>query len=76
MMRRTVQVLALILALSAPATAGIMQCPVASPTPEPMASVVQQPSGEVVNPSTNDETAADSLTDTFLDLLAVVLALV
>lgn len=74
-MRRTVQILALMLALSAPVTAGEMQCPVTSPTPA-QASAVQEPSasGDISNPSTTDETAADSLAETVLDLLAGVLA--
>jgi hypothetical protein len=64
-MRRTVQVLALMLALSAPATAGIMQCPVASPTP-PLASAAQEPTTNGI--MQND--SADSLTQIALDLLA------
>jgi hypothetical protein len=64
-MRRTVQILALMLTLSAPATAGIMQCPVTSPMP-PTASAVQEPTtnGDIQND------AAGSLTQTVLDLLA------
>jgi hypothetical protein len=75
-MRRTVQILTLMLALSAPTTAGIMQCPVTSPTPEATASAVQEPSAgdNISSPSTTDETA-DSLTETVLDLLAGALAL-
>jgi hypothetical protein len=65
LMRRTVQSLALMLALCVPASAGIMQCPVASPTPPP-ASATQEPTtnGIIQNES------ADSLTQIVLDLLA------
>src|SRR4051812_23807328 len=64
-MRRTVQSLALMLAFCVPAMAGIMQCPVTSPTP-PTASAAQEPTteGDIQNG------AADSLTQTVLDLLA------
>lgn len=66
-MRRTVQIVALMLALSTSVTAGIMQCPVASPTPEPTASATQEPSvGGIMQ---ND--VAGSLTQTALDLLAL-----
>ncbi len=66
-MRRTVQVLALMLALSAPATAGIMQCPVTSPTPQPATSATQESSADGI--MGND--VAKSLTQTALDLLAL-----
>jgi hypothetical protein len=78
MMRRTVQIVALMFAFSVPVTAGIMQCPVAGPTPPPPAGAVQETSagGDINKPPATDETAADSLTETVLDLLAGVLALV
>lgn len=64
-MRRTVQSLALMLALCVPASAGIMQCPVASPTPPPANAAQEQTTNGVMQA---DET--DSLTQTVLDLLA------
>jgi hypothetical protein len=61
-MRKIAQVLALMLALSAPVTAGIMQCPVTTPTPD-----AQEPTtgGDIQN------SAAGSLTQIALDLLAI-----
>lgn len=78
MMRRTIQSLALMLALSAPIYAGEMQFPVASPTPQQATSALQEPgvSGDISNPSATDETAADSFTETVLDLLAGVFGLI
>lgn len=74
-MRRTFQSLALMLALSASAIAGEMQCPVNSPTPQQSTSAVQEPSasGDI---STTDETATDSLTATVLNLLVGAFTLV
>ncbi len=55
-----------------------MQFPVTSPTPQQATSATQEPSagGDISNPSMTTETAADSFTETVLDLLVGVLVLV
>lgn len=77
-MRRTFQSLALMLALSTSVMAGEMPCPVNSPTPQQTTSATQEPSAEVdiSNSSTTNETAADSLAETVLNLLVGVFTLV
>jgi hypothetical protein len=64
-MRRTVQSLALMLALSASVMAGEMPCPVNSPTPT-TATVAQEPSANGIMQNGEPE----SLTQVALDLLA------
>ncbi|HEV7889014.1 MAG TPA: hypothetical protein VGP08_00175 [Pyrinomonadaceae bacterium] len=65
-MRKTLTTAALLLALSCPALAGEMHTP-ASPTPPTTASATQEPTanGWIQNDS------ADSLTQTVLDLFAL-----
>lgn len=69
-MRKTIATAALLLALSCPAWAGIIHIPPApEPQPQPApASVAQEPTiyGEMHTPP-----ASESLTQTVLDLLAV-----
>lgn len=76
-MRRTLQSLALIFALSATVIAGEMPCPVNSPTQQQATSTVQESSADVdIATPTADETEADSLTYTVLNLLVGVFTLV
>jgi hypothetical protein len=66
-MRKTLQVLALTLAVSASAYAGEMQFPVTDPPPQSSATATQQPTTD--GNMQND--AAANLTQIALDLLAV-----
>jgi len=76
-MRKTLVMAALLLALSCPALAGEMPTP-GSPTPPPP-SAVQEPTddstlnGEMGTPGDMPNGATDILTQTALDLLAVLL---
>lgn len=74
MMRKTLQVLALTLAVSASAYAGEMQFPVTDPPPKPSANATQEPMTAVQEPTTSgnmQNDATDSLTQIALELLAV-----
>jgi hypothetical protein len=75
-MRRTVQSLALMLALSAPIYAGEMQCPVISPTP-PSSPAVQGPTtdGEISTPLMADGIIQNDAAATFLQVVLNLLTL-
>lgn len=74
-MRRTVQGLALTLALSAHIYAGEMQCPVISPTPPP-ASATQEPTtdGDIQN-GASDGIMQNEVAATFMQVVLNLLAL-
>jgi hypothetical protein len=70
-MRRTVQSMALMLALLTPAYAGEMQFPRTSPTPPPpTATQGQETEGDIPTPS-QDETTGGSILDVLTALLAL-----
>ena len=69
-MRKTLTTAALVFALSCPAWAGVIHIPPA-PTPEP-ASATQEPAdGVTINGVMSTPDATESLTQTVLELLAV-----
>jgi hypothetical protein len=72
-MRKTISVAALLLALTCPAYAGEMQNDKPAPPPQP-ASVIQEPTdGATVDGEMHTPPLSESLTQTVLDLLAVLL---
>jgi hypothetical protein len=75
-MRKAVSVTALILALTCPVYAGDM--PNGSPQPPPQPATTEQEQNTTTDNSESEtpDGAADSLTETVLDLLADVLALI
>jgi hypothetical protein len=74
-MRKTLMTAALLLAFSCPAIAGEMGTP-GSPTPPPMAGAVQEPTGGgTPNGEMPTPGVSDILTETALDLLAVLQSL-
>lgn len=72
-MRRTLQSAALVLALSVPGYAGIMQCPVVEPTPQPARA--EQESAAVVQEPTADGETSNNLTTSIVEVLLNLLAL-
>ena len=70
-MRKTLTTAALLLAFSCPALAGEMGTP-GSPAPPPTSHAVQEPtSGETLNGEMGTPGVSDTLTQTVLELLAV-----
>jgi len=72
-MRRTIQSVALVLALSVPGYAGIMQCPIVEPTPQPARA--EQESAVVVQEPTTDGEIPNNLTTSVVEVLLTLLAL-
>jgi hypothetical protein len=74
-MRKTLTTAALLLAFSCPALAGEMHTP-GSPVPPPTSTVMQEPTdGVTLNGEMGTPGASDTLTQTVLELLAVLPAL-
>jgi hypothetical protein len=69
-MRKTLTTAALLLAFSCPALAGEMHTP-ASPAPPPTSAAQEQTGGETLNGEMGVPGVSDSLTQTALDLLAL-----
>jgi hypothetical protein len=77
-MRKTLGVCLLVLLLTSSASAGIMPNDTPAPPPQP-ASAVQEPKDAVQDPTANGimpNDAPDSLTQTALDLLALLSSLI
>jgi hypothetical protein len=75
-MRRTIQSVALMLALSIPGYAGIMQCPIVEPTPQPASAVQEQPTAsDISTPQTTDGDMQNDAAATFAQIVLNLFAL-
>jgi len=70
-MRKTVQSLVLMLALSAPVYAGVMQCPITSEPPPPPSAAHE----ELTADNAGETEESDGFTETVLTLLKTALSL-